>query len=257
MRSEDDVHEVFRLGAAGLSVANVAARTGVSSSQVRSWLRQGETAVLGTPRQSRRRCQDAVRCTLTQLVPRPEYAYLLGQYLGDGHISTMRNGVHRLRITTCDDYPNIQDECRRAVEAVMPGRRVGRLPRQGCTDVSCYSRHWTCVFPQHGPGLKHERDIVLEPWQEVIAILERPESFLRGLIQSDGWRGINRVRGGNGSSYSYPQYQFSNRSDDIRQLFTLACDRIEIEWRRMNQWNIAVSKRQSVARLDEFIGPKS
>jgi len=113
------------------------------------------------------------------------------------------------------------------------------------------------VFPQHGPGLKHERDIVLEPWQEVIAILERPESFLRGLIHSDGWRGINRVRGGNGSSYRYPQYQFSNRSDDIRQLFTLACDRIEIEWRRMNQWNIAVSKRQSVARLDEFIGPKS
>ena len=68
---------------------------------------------------------------------------------------------------------------------------------------------------------------------------------------------MNRVRNKAGRSYEYPRYQFSNRSDDIRELFTLACDRLGVEWRRMNQWNIAVSKRQSVARLDEFIGPKS
>ena len=249
--------EVFRLGASGRTPAEIAARTGVSRSQVQSWLRLGETAVLGPPRDSRRPCLNASDCSLAHLMPRPEYAYLLGQYLGDGHISTMRNGVHRLRITTCNDYPNIQAECRRAVEIVMPGRRVGLVPRQGCTDVSCYSRHWTCVFPQHGPGSKHERPIVLEPWQAVIAIFEQPERFLRGLIHSDGWRGTNRVRGANGSAYAYPRYQFSNRSDDIRELFSLACDRLGVEWRRMNQWNVAVSKRHSVAMLDEFIGPKN
>ena len=29
-------------------------------------------------------------------------------------------------------------------------------------------QHWPCLFPQHGPGRKHERPIVLEHWQRVI-----------------------------------------------------------------------------------------
>jgi hypothetical protein len=28
-----------------------------------------------------------------------------------------------------------------------------------------YHRHLSCLFPQHGPGKKHERPIELEPWQ--------------------------------------------------------------------------------------------
>ena len=45
-------------------------------------------------------------------------------------------------------------------------------------------------------------------WQRCIALDRHPEQFLRGLIHSDGWRGINRVRGANGSPYAYPRYQF-------------------------------------------------
>jgi hypothetical protein len=37
-------------------------------------------------------------------------------------------------------------------------------------------------------------------------------------IHSDGWRGNNRVVATR-KRYSYPRYQFSNRSDDIRALF--------------------------------------
>jgi hypothetical protein len=29
-----------------------------------------------------------------------------------------------------------------------------------------------------------------------------------------------------------------------------------IEWRQMNRYNISVARSESVARLDEFIGPK-
>jgi hypothetical protein len=36
-----------------------------------------------------------------------------------------------------------------------------------------------------------------------------------------------------------------------------ACDRIGVEWRQMNRWNISVARRASVALLDRFIGPKS
>jgi hypothetical protein len=86
------------------------------------------------------------------------------------------------------------------------------------------------------------------------AIVEREtEVFLRGLIHSDGCRCINRVYG----KYYYPRYLFSQVSDDIRAIFCAACDRLGIEW-RLNKWNsVSIARRDSVARLDEFIGPKT
>jgi hypothetical protein len=60
-----------------------------------------------------------------------------------------------------------------------------------------------------------------------------------------------------GRWYAYPRYQFSSRSDDIRRLFTDACDRIDVSWRPWGRWHISVARRASVARLDEFVGPKS
>jgi hypothetical protein len=51
--------------------------------------------------------------------------------------------------------------------------------------------------------------------------------------------------------------QLSNRSDDIKRIFCDACDLLGIEWRVMNRWDISVARRVSVARLDEFIGPKA
>src|SRR5262249_5395128 len=52
------------------------------------------------------------------------------------------------------------------------------------------------------------------------------------------------------------RYQFSNRSDDIRAIFCEYCDRVGVEWRRMNRWTISVARRGSGARMDRFIGPK-
>lgn len=37
---------------------------------------------------------------------------------------------------------------------------------------------------------------------------------------------------------------------------TRSCDQLGIEWRRMKATNIAVARRDSVAALDEFVGPK-
>jgi hypothetical protein len=73
-------------------------------------------------------------------------------------------------------------------------------------------------FPQHGPGRKHHRRIELADWQQKI-VDAAPQEFLRGLIHTDGWRGINRVYV-KGKHHEYPRYRFSNRSDDIRKLFT-------------------------------------
>jgi hypothetical protein len=118
---------------------------------------------------------------------------------------------------------------------------------------SCW-RSWPCLLPQHGPGRKHQRPIKLLFWQREL-IAEAPGALLRGLIQTDGWRGVNRVVS-KGKRYEYPRYQFSNRSDDIRMIFTDACDALGIEWRQWTRFHISVAKKESVALLDTFVGPK-
>ena len=88
---------------------------------------------------------------------------------------------------------------------VLPNK-VGRVMCTGCVSVNAYSQHWPCLFPQHAPGPKHLRPIVLEQWQARIGLELHPRMLLRGLIHSDGYRGMNRIKGG---AYTYPRYMFS------------------------------------------------
>jgi hypothetical protein len=186
------------------------------------------------------------------------YAYLLGLYLGDGHIVLNRRGLYLLSIYQDNRYCGLIDEFRQVIKEVKPGAHPRLRPQAGCTAVQAYSKHWPCLFPQHGPGLKSKRPIVLEPWQREIVELD-PRPFLRGLIFSDGCRITNwtvRTVAGERKRYEYPRYFFSNRSDDIRGLFTWGLDLLEIPWRQGNAWNISVARKEGVAALDEFIGPK-
>jgi hypothetical protein len=48
-----------------------------------------------------------------------------------------------------------------------------------------YNGHLSCLLPQHGPGKKRERPIVLAPWQEAL-VAAAPWALLKGLIRSDG-----------------------------------------------------------------------
>ncbi|KWX04416.1 hypothetical protein TH66_07440 [Carbonactinospora thermoautotrophica] len=190
---------------------------------------------------------------------RVPYAYLLGLYLGDGHI--VRPRQHRtwtLSIFCSDDWPGLKDAATAAMTAVVPTCRPCRVQRTGCTEIKAYSKHWLCLFPQHGPGRKHERAIRLEPWQRDV-VAEQTRHFLRGLFHSDGTRILNRVRHRLPSGdrwYEYPRYQFDNRSPDILELCGWALDHLGIEWRYSNPTTISVSKREAVAAMDEFIGPK-
>lgn len=114
------------------------------------------------------------------------------------------------------------------------------------------------LFPQHGPGKKHERRIVLEPWQQDI-VDAHPWDFIRGLIHSDGCRTINwttRLVRGERRRYEYPRYFFTNLSRDIVQLFTDTLDRLGVEWTLANARNVSVARKASVALLDSHVGPK-
>jgi hypothetical protein len=184
------------------------------------------------------------------------YSYLLGLYLGDGCLLKARRGVFRFNLSLDARYPVIRDEARAATAIVMPASKasVRRHPQQRLVWVDSCSKHWPCLFPQHGPGVKHRRRIELEDWQRTI-VDRYPWRFLRGLIHSDGSRHLNTIKHPK-KTYRYPRYEFSNRSDDIRGLFCEYCDTVGVEWRPTNRWNISVARRDSVALMDRFIGPK-
>ncbi|MDX6287330.1 MAG: hypothetical protein QOG53_2815 [Frankiales bacterium] len=148
------------------------------------------------------------------------------------------------------------DACEKAMGIL--GTRVHRAPKEGCHLLGSYSKHWPHLFPQHGPGRKHLRAIMLESWQEDI-VDQHTREFIRGLIHSDGCRFTNPVvrhfKSGT-RRYSYPRYMFTNESVDIRDLFTDALDRLGIAWRYSRRNTISIARREAVAALDEFVGPK-
>jgi hypothetical protein len=225
---------------------------GVSIASVRHWRR-------GTrrPRQEGREVKRCPRCHAREL-DEGAYAYLLGLYLGDGHITKGRRDVYALSIKCCDAWPGLRDQTRIALSAVMPTSRVFSVARPGCTEIKSTSKHWPCLFPQHGPGRKHQREIELEPWQEEI-VSRFPGDFARGLFHSDGCRLINRVRRpvqGGDRFYEYPRYLFVNMSADIHRLCGEALDRLGVAWRFSKPTTISVARRDAVARLDEFVGSK-
>lgn len=187
------------------------------------------------------------------------YSYALGLYLGDGHISHYtRHRVPSLSITCGDNWPGLMDAAEQALRQVFPANQVCRVRKPGCHDVKVSSKHLTCLFPQHGPGRKHERRIILEDWQQAI-VDAYPWEFVRGLIHSDGCRITNwTVR--NGKRYEYPRYFFTNKSDDIRKLCTDTLAKVGVQWtvlaRGSDPFNVSIARKASVALMDAHIGPK-
>jgi hypothetical protein len=192
------------------------------------------------------------------------YAYLLGLYLGDGHISHYsRHRTPSLMITLDNAWPGIQDEAQSAMATVYPDNATCRVRGEGATNIKVYSKHLPCLFPQHGPGKKHDRTLVLAPWQQRI-VDEYPWPFIRGLIHSDGCRITNwteKIIGGERKRYEYARYFFSNASTDILRFFTETLDAVGVEWKPGNQKsrivrNISVARKASVALMDTHVGPK-
>ena len=191
-------------------------------------------------------------CPYVRDLSESTYAYLLGLYLGDGHLSPHPRGVYKLRIYQEDRYKHLIHQCQIAMRWTVPNP-VGLVQKVGCKEIYSYSKHWICLFPQHGEGRKHQRSIVLEPWQQWVAVERQPHMLLRGLVHSDGCRYENRIK----DEYSYTSYAFSNRSEDIRGIFRTACRRLGVNCRQEGAWKIAVTRRADVEKLETFIGPKS
>jgi hypothetical protein len=161
------------------------------------------------------------------------YSWLLGFYLGDGCVSCAGR-TYQLRVVLDARYPEVIEDCTTAVAMVVPHARIHVRPRRVDAGViiEAASPRWPLMLPQHGPGRKHNRPIVLAPWQ-------------RGIVDAHP------------HPFEYPRYLFSNRSADIRGLFCEYCERLGIRTTQSNARNISVAHRASVAKLDAFVGPKT
>lgn len=250
VRAEQEYKHATALLALGLTTVEVANGLRLPLSTVKTWS--------GRPLRRRPGSEDVKNWRPADA---RAYSYVLGMYLGDGCLSKHRRGSsYDLRVCLDALYQGVIDEVAEAIVRVVPDVSVRRFRRQSrCVVLQASHRVWPSAFPQHGPGKKHLRPILLEPWQ-----LERtqahPRELIRGLIHSDGCRCSNRFRtklsSGRVAEYSYVRYFFSNLSSDIKDIFCSHCDLLGIRWSRANARYVSVHDRKSVAILDEFVGPK-
>ena len=240
-----------RMMAAGIPFGRICKELDLPRSTVAHWL-YGERA-----RRWMENPPEPARCPRCRPIPgspddQASYSYLLGLYLGDGHLVTTAK-VPVLRIYCADAWPGLIEECESAMLAVL-ARKVQRVQKTGCVGVQSYSSHWPCVLPQHGPGKKHDRPIYLTDWQQPI-IHGNPGHFLRGLFHSDGCRVTNKIQRGE-KAYLYPRYMFSNESRDIMGLCQQSLDQLGVGWRMCRPNMLSVARKEGVAVLDGHVGPK-
>jgi Homeodomain-like domain-containing protein len=253
MRTEASFRLVKSLGQMGLSDYTIARQTGINRSTVQRWRhRDGPPASTLGP----------AAIAAWKVVNPAAYCYLLGSYLGDGHVNHRPPHTWALRVSCDRQYSGIIAEVMAAMEATFPGRRATKFHAStGDSDVVAIVHPAVGkAFPQHGPGRKHLRPIVLTDWQLALTNAY-PYALIRGLIHSDGCRVVNRFKtklpSGRVAEYSYVRYFFSNLSDDIRRIFKEHCELLNIRVTQSNHRNLTVSHRDSVAILEEIVGPKA
>ena len=240
----------------GLNKSQIANKLSIHRGTVREYLKLGLEESLKLSCEGNKKIPDLGK----------EYSYILGLYLGDGHITKMKNkkDLYRLRIFLDHKYQGIVEECKSSLESIFPDNTISVMIQKSngipsCDVVYMYSKNIITLFPQHGAGKKHNRTIELEDFQREI-LDKYPKEFLRGLIHSDGSRyKILKEK-------QYYGYNFTNCSLDIIGLFVEYCAKVGIPVRVRNKklspkgktpcYTAEITRRQYVETLDEFIGQK-
>jgi hypothetical protein len=248
----------LELIAAGHNDCEVSRILGIPRGTIRDWRRP--TYVPREPRVPRETCPRCWRAAKPIRFTSGDYAELLAMYLGDGCISPGPR-TYRLRITLDKKYPRVIADTRDLISRCFRHNKVKTVNARGCVYVSLYCSHLACLFPQHGPGKKHERRVELEPWQRE-HVDAAPWRFIRGCIRSDGCVFINRTDIHRAEPYEYVSYAFSNKSTDIVNLFIDTCERVDVFTRatlnaERGMWRVRINRRDSVARMLENVGLKA
>jgi Homeodomain-like domain len=239
------------LVAQGVNDCEISRRIGVPRRTIMDWRRP---TYVPRPKYPVETCPRCWRATRPIRFTPEDYTELLGLYLGDGCISDHPR-TQRLRISLDAKYQTIIGETQALVSRCFPGRSPGVTwsKSRSWLEVWIYSQHLACLIPQHAPGKKHDRVIELEQWQRDL-VTAAPWGLLRGLVRSDGCSFINRT-----GPYKYLSYGFTNRSREIIDLFTDACDLVNVSYRvtKNRAWQVRINRRESVARMVKHVGIKA
>jgi len=180
-----------------------------------------------------------------------EYSYILGLYLGDGHITNMGR-TYRLRIALDYKYDNLNDFAKEMLKRLFPDNKINILNVDNSWIVlSVYNKYIIKgLFPQMGDGKKHFRDVSLKDWQWNIIDYNY---LLLGLFHSDGCYYLNSKK----NKYSY---QFSNKSKDLINIFKMCCEHLNLKYYFSNHYtkesfSITISVKDS-DKLYNKIGDK-
>jgi hypothetical protein len=180
-----------------------------------------------------------------------EYSYILGLYLGDGHISNMGRS-YRLRFSLDCKYTKLNEFAKEMLQKLFSDNKINILNVDNSWIVlSVYNKYIIKgLFPQIGDGKKHTRDISLKDWQW--NIIDYNYLFL-GLFHSDGCYYLN-------SKQKKYYYQFSNKSKDLIDTFKKCCEYLNLKYYFINNYSkesfsIIITAKDS-NRLYNKIGDK-
>ena len=206
---------------------------------------------------------------------RKVYNYILGLYLGDGCISGTKD-TKKFRIFLDDKYPYIIEKAKNNLDLLFPYNTPNtKHSSEHCIEVYLFNTHLVELFPQHGLGKKHDRDVSLVPWQK--QNIEYDQLAL-GLFHSDGcyYESLIKNKKDIGKDYVYKNYGFKNCSLDIIEIYKECLDNLEIEYRvvtcsksktsnkingrfiinKTQAYDVVVTKKKEVEKLISILGKK-
>jgi len=239
MKYEKYISLVLKLREDGRSLTEIVKETGLGKNTIKRWLKKGYS--IKKKNFSLDFSEDK----------KENYSYILGLYLGDGHIVKAKR-VYKLGITLFSEDLNIINRCRQALEIVFNENKISQRKRKNAraVEVYVYNKYLPLIFPQHGAGKKHNRRIILEPWQNEI-VEKYTKEFVKGLIDSDGCVFVRQ----NGN-YRSKAYQFTNMSEDIKSLFCWGCNLLGVQYSKPYFNRIEIARRDDVEKLDSLLGSK-
>ena len=210
-----DKENVLKLWENGKNQLEISRITGVSRGALREWIKPTYKHLTDKPRNSYVPITDFEAYFNTE-EKRKAYSYILAVYLCDGCISYYKTfRAPSIRLYNDSKYVK-NNNCRaEELQKILPDNSVNihKHSVSNCVIISAYSRKLSDLFPQHGSKMKHTRKLIFTNWQLKI-IQEFPKEFIKGCIESDGCIYVQTV-----NNKQYKRYSFSNKSQDIIDLF--------------------------------------
>lgn len=179
---------------------------------------------------------------------RQAYSFLLGFFLGDGHIT----GDKSFKITNYIYFEEMNNRIIDNINILYPEYRVKVYKKKNCNaiDICVHSKNFCGLFPKY-KGKKHNTILFFETWMLDI-IDQYKESFITGLIESDGCIQI--------TSKGYFQISFKNMSTQLHELLHKNLKQLNIEYSYTNNSGVYLtrlsSKKRNLQKIFKFLKQK-